>query len=335
MRRRLGRGSTQINSVPNSVPSSHSSRVLLSLQIAELFYREHISQKQIAKRLNISAASVSRFLEFARQNNLVQISIVAPVPVELAWRLSKHKRLQSVRRVEIAGRSRSQVGQAGAKIIEEWIASHRPRPNELPTMVIDGGCTLAEMINFLSPRPETELQILPICADPPSYLTSAVELSATFAAKFRGAKLLRVPAFTGPPLDPIHHAVQSAAKNASIIALGVGPWTLGKTALEFVRHLGKDPAKMRKEFKQVQAVCGYCPLDEMGEYVRVPLIEERMPRAISFASIQERARDAQCLSILMANSKEKATAVLRAVDARLCNTLLVDEELAEELLKYA
>lgn len=54
-------------------------KVKNSLEAAQLYYMEDFSQSQIAKRMSISNATVSRLLQFARDKGIVKISIDNPL----------------------------------------------------------------------------------------------------------------------------------------------------------------------------------------------------------------------------------------------------------------
>ena len=49
---------------------------------AELYYRENLSQQEVAQRLGVSRSTVSRMLQFARDEGIVHIEIRRPSPAE-------------------------------------------------------------------------------------------------------------------------------------------------------------------------------------------------------------------------------------------------------------
>lgn len=67
-------------------------KVKNSLEAAKLYYMEDLSQSQIAKKMCISNATVSRLLQFARDKGIVQVTIENPLydPAEMSRRLTEH-----------------------------------------------------------------------------------------------------------------------------------------------------------------------------------------------------------------------------------------------------
>jgi DNA-binding transcriptional regulator LsrR (DeoR family) len=59
------------------LPDSATASVLAA---AELYYQDHLSQQQIADRLGVSRSTVSRMLQVARDQGIVQIEIRRPSP---------------------------------------------------------------------------------------------------------------------------------------------------------------------------------------------------------------------------------------------------------------
>lgn len=67
-------------------------KVKNSLEAAKLYYMEDLSQSQIAKKMCISNATVSRLLQFARDKGIVQVTIENPLydPAEMSQLLTEH-----------------------------------------------------------------------------------------------------------------------------------------------------------------------------------------------------------------------------------------------------
>jgi DNA-binding transcriptional regulator LsrR (DeoR family) len=298
-----------------------------ALRVAELYYRDHKSQKQIASAIQVSQATVSRLLDYGRESKLVHVTIHAPVNALLSQQVLGHLQPWGVREVIVAGYSRSHVGQAAADQIGELLRSRKQA-----TLVIDGGMTIGEMITSLPRDLTTLIKVVPICADPPSYLVSAVELAAQLAAKCPFVENVKIPQFAGRALQKEHRKVQEIAAAADIVVLGVGPWKTTYTALEFIRHVGEVPQTVKQAHPDVLAVCGYCPITNRLELEHIPFLDERMPRSLSFSQMQALAQNSRCVVMLLAHSIKKCEAVLTAVRARLCNTLVVDEDLAKAIL---
>lgn len=305
----------------------HRQKVENALEASELFYKKKLTQKQIAKILKLSAPSVSRLLQFAREEDLVRIFVVPPREINLARSLRDGLRSRGLESVEVvvAGRTRAHVGQTAAVYFQKHGHSNT-------TVVLDGGKTLEEFVRTLPSGVFTNIRIVPICADPPSYSVSAWELMTLLSTKFPTSECIKVPQHRGGRLDDRIEFAAAAAKKAKFVFLGVGPWQRNYTALEFVEHLGHDPDKLRDKYKEVRAVAGYCPMDANGDYVEVEELEEAMPRSLTFEGIRSLARDKDCRVVLVAHSVAKRDAVEIVLKSRLCNTIIVDEQLADSLI---
>ena len=66
-------------------------RISQSVEVAKLYYIDELDQKEIAKKLDVSRPTVSRLLQYARENQIVNIEIHNPYAkaIELGEELSK------------------------------------------------------------------------------------------------------------------------------------------------------------------------------------------------------------------------------------------------------
>lgn len=66
-------------------------RISQSVEVAKLYYIDELDQKEIAKKLDVSRPTVSRLLQYARENQIVNIDIHNPYAkaIELGEELSK------------------------------------------------------------------------------------------------------------------------------------------------------------------------------------------------------------------------------------------------------
>ena len=306
--------------------SAERRRLFQALRAIELHYLEHKPHKDIAKELRVSSATVSRLLEFGRQQGLVQISVSPPRDIAKAATIQGLLKQFGVRHVDVAGDSQLHVGEYAAKYLKDNLKSNS-------VLVLDGGKTIDVMVRALPDHGLPKMRVVPICADPTNYNVSAVEHVARLALKCANVDPVKVPQFRGAILDSTHDDVRAIARDARIVVLGVGPWSPSFTALEFLKFLGHNPTEMMKRHKQVAAVVGYCPITTKCTYHAIDEVETLMPRALDFADIRRLAKSDDADVILLAHSAEKASAVALACQARACNMLIIDEGLADELIK--
>lgn len=53
-------------------------RISQSVEVAKLYYIDELDQKEIARKLDVSRPTVSRLLQYARENKIVNVDIHDP-----------------------------------------------------------------------------------------------------------------------------------------------------------------------------------------------------------------------------------------------------------------
>ena len=297
----------------------------LRLQLCDLYYNKELSYREIKEKTGWSQSTISRAIQAAKAEKLVQISIRPPLNHQQGAQVVAAFRSAGIRRVIVAGRYGT-VAQAAARFFES-------EGRSCATVVLDGGKTVRDFVVEISDGVFDALKIIPIGADPPSYETSAYEMMTLFAFKIPNAQRGRLPNHKRPRLLPILDAIRADARQADFVFLGAGPWKPGYTASEFVKHLGFDTDEMREKHPEIECVCGYCAMNAAGEPVSLPAdLEEMMPRALEFRDLQDLAGKEGCTVALLAAGAEKTDTVRTVVKAGICNTLIIDGPLAAGLL---
>jgi deoxyribonucleoside regulator len=300
----------------------------LLLDVARLFYVEQKPQKRIAAALRIHPSRVSRLVAEARRKNLVHFTLCPPTENILAEHLQEHLRQTRVRHVTVSQPGRSQVAMTAARYFEEDVGRSGM------TLVLDGGFTMTEFVDALKPGRYERVTIVPIAADPPSYDASAYELMTRLSVKYPiGVSCRKPPLHTVPFLEGEHRKVRAAAAKADAVLLAAGPLHANPTAMKFMRHLGVDSRRISSGYRNVEGFCGYHAVDEQGRPVRIRELEERMPRSLRFEQLAEMSAGAKCRTILVAATARKARAIASIIRGGMCNTLVVDSDLAAALLR--
>jgi len=140
---------------PRSAPDYY----LLS-KVSTLYYLRDQTQQEIADRLRLSRPTVSRLLQEARDQGIVQITVAPPrgLHIELETRLEERYGLRTVQVVDAEpGQSpellRRQVGTAGAAYLARTI-----QPGE--TLGMAWGTTLSAMVQAMTPLPTTDVRVV-------------------------------------------------------------------------------------------------------------------------------------------------------------------------------
>ncbi|MBI4926664.1 MAG: sugar-binding transcriptional regulator [Anaerolineae bacterium] len=123
----------------------------LLVKVSKLYYEEGLSQDDIILRLNLSRSKISRLLQQARDEGIVQITVVTPKHLysDLENRLEKHFGLQEAVVVEThAGDTQENVlralGVAAAGYLERAVTAST-------TLGISWGSTLNSMVAAMRP----------------------------------------------------------------------------------------------------------------------------------------------------------------------------------------
>lgn len=255
-----------------------SSRSQLS-KAAQLYYIEEISQHLIAKRMNVSVASVSRALDKARKLGIVRITIHADahdfsqmeIALEQAFGLRECLLVPSFEQIE-------HVYAAMARSLAEILGRILRRGD---TLGLSWGETLKALGDNMAPVPVKDVDVVPITGalgtiDTGIYPSS---LARVFAEKFGGTPyLMNTPAIVGS--DAIRRSLMSDSsfqqiremwKRLNVVVLGAG-------------GLGKDSSMFRagifsaSELEAMQeaggvAACNFILFDEEGNAVRAEVAD--------------------------------------------------------------
>jgi DNA-binding transcriptional regulator LsrR (DeoR family) len=282
--------------------------------------------REAAERLGIGMAKAFRLKQLAQETGILRTHLLYLPPPHLALQSELQSRLlqHGMREVVVC---RASVPQRTARYFEDGI-------QDKDTVVVDGGVTIRKFVRSLSEPLVRDLNIMPVCADPPSYEYSAYETVVTMAVKCQSLETRTHIPSPGDTASAAHwRRLRRIALRARYVFLGTGPWQAGYTALEFVRHFGHDPRAFRARYPNVKSTCGYFALDEKGQHVPLPDIDCVVGRALLFEDLQRLASGRKCHAVLVAGSRSKVTAVKNAILARVCNTLIIDEELGQGLLR--
>ncbi len=157
----------------------------LMAQVARLYYEDNETQEEIASALTLSRPKISRLLQQARDEGIVQISIYDPSDRDeaLAHRLVQVFGLKTAIVVPTgAGLTNRHLGHAAARYLMETL-------HDGDTLGIGWGRTLCEVVNALPDRErEAHVHVLPLVGGlgqvAPSFQVN--ELAQRLAVSFGG-----------------------------------------------------------------------------------------------------------------------------------------------------
>jgi DNA-binding transcriptional regulator LsrR (DeoR family) len=324
--------------------SQPSREVRQMVQCLELYYRQARSQKDIAKALGVSAATVSRLLKRAMDEGLVRVELDLPRTEELETGLVQRYGLREAVVVASGGRGdlRAELGAAAAAYFEK-VAGNGMR------IGLSCGFTLYHTIHSLRERRFRDLTLYPLSGESTLKLVDIFSntLVGMMAAKYRP----HVRAYALPVQhllslteiererrrllrDPEVRSIYDAARAVDIALVGVG--VIAEQTPGFC-SLAESYGVSVKRLRQLGVVgeINYQPFDAEGRVVDRPEL-----RALSRRLLSVEAEHLQALSkrddryvIAVAGGRAKVEALRGALAGRLLNTLVTDEDAAVALLR--
>ncbi|WP_076460491.1 sugar-binding transcriptional regulator [Limosilactobacillus caccae] len=306
-------------------------RIILALKTATLYYRDGLNQNDIAAELDISRATVSRLLQFCRERGLVTIKInnpIAPLHQLEVDLLAKYPALRKLIIVPGENDPLEEVGQAGANYIERIVQNG-------DIIGLGWGKTVYQVGLHLNPKDVSDITVVQMKGSMSNTDTRnyAFETVNTFANAFN-----TIPQYLPLPVIFDHAKTRELVANDThikhIMKLGVksniAVFTVGTvrdSALLF--KLGYF-TKQEQQTLQEEAVGDVFSrfIDSKGRIVNQQINE----RTIGIALPELRKKKH---SILVAANVAKVPAVHGVLTAGYANTLVIDQESANNLVAFS
>jgi len=312
----------------------------------ELYYRQAKSQKDIARALGVSAATVSRLLKRAYDDGFVRVELDLPRMAELEAALVERYSLRDAVVVATGGRGdvKEELGAAAAAYFEK-IAANGMRVG------LSCGFTLYQTIRQLRERRFRDLALYPLSGESTLRQVDLFPntLVGMMAAKYRP----HVQAYALPVhhllslgeiererrrllRDPEIRTIYDAAQNVDIALVGIG--LIGEQTQGFcslAESYGVSVGRLRQ--LGVVGEINYQPFDREGRLVDRPELRVLMRRIVSVGSdrLQALSRGADRSVVAIAGGRAKLEAVRGALAGRFMNVLVTDEDVATALVRRA
>lgn len=304
------------------------------LQAARLYYEDNRTQAQIARALKTSRPTVSRLLQQARQEGIVQIKIVDPNSTHSALEEQLLAAFPLVEAIVVSVESeavdvtRHRIGQAAARYLERTLQNG-------DRVGIGWGRTLSEVVNALEPRRPVRIQVIPLIGGlgqiAPAFQVH--ELARTMAEAFGATwQNFYVPALVES--DRIAASLLRSADVRQVAAqwqsLDVAVVGIGNVDLEtdlqmlFVDYLTPET---QARLRQACAVGDICVrfFDAQGKPCA------NVIRGVVGIELKQLKRARRRIGV--AGGAAKAEALLGALRGRYINVLITDESAARRVLE--
>lgn len=306
----------------------------LLVKVARLYYEQNLTQQEIAGMLRISRPKVSRLLQQARDERIVQIVVVAPQGVfaDLERSLEQRFGLKEAVVAEISpGASPAitarELGAAAAEYLCRVV-------QDGDVLGLAWGVTLAATVDALPTETKRNVRVAQIIGGlgEPSAEVHATGLARRVAQAFGATlSLLPAPGVVGNAevrkillSDPhISHALQQAAQ-ASLLLVGIGAPTPDAVLLRDGDILSWEEVRGLTDRGAVGDIALRF-FDINGEPIRSE-IDERVI-GLDLDTLRSRPH-----VIGVAGGPAKFAPILGAVRGKLINVLVTDHLTAEQLL---
>lgn len=304
----------------------------LLTKVSELYYLQHLTQQQIARRLRLSRPKVSRLLKQARRLGIVQITIRgASQFVELESELERRYRLLEAVIVETPSPGddallKKQLGAAAADYLRRTVQAG-------DVIGMTWGTTLQAMIQQLQAMPTTKVHVVQTLGGigPPEAEAYAADLSRRLAQLLQApVTLLPAPGIVHRPearevllSDRYVQAALSLFPRLTVAYTGIG-------ALSTNPVFQTNDEQLQRFYEELQAAGAIGDIamrfyDSRGRSVRTSLDQHLIG-----ITLEELRRVPRVVGI--AGGPAKVEAIRGALRGGYIKVLITDHETAEQLL---
>lgn len=303
-----------------------------AVTISRLYYLEGATQAQIAKQLNLSRPTISRALQYARDNNIVNIQVNDPLSNvdDLRAQLQRKYQLDDVVIADVDPTGNYQedldlLGQAAAAYLPQIIQDN-------DTIGISWGRTLAAVARHLQPSDRKNVQVVYLkgTVANSTHNNFVVEVTKHFNACYHTqAEILPLPViFDNQDIkkmvvkDRFIHSILTAAQQAQVALFTVGTTAPDATLFELGYLNKKEIAKLQKE--SVGDIVSQF-VDADGQIVDPALTARTV--ALPIDQLKEKRQ-----AVLVAGGMTKLPAIRAALAGRYANVLVTDTNVALHLI---
>ena len=293
---------------------------------ATLYYKEKLSQQEIAKRLNVSRPWVSKLLSRAEDLGIVKIEIVSPLSgnSELERNLCEKYGLQHAGVAD--KKDRDYVSLAAAQYFVSQLESN-------DVVGIGWGDAISRFLRELTPLHLPNVHTVPLAGSFGATKETLPNYHAIELARKLGGQphLLHLPAFCGSQEEydllsesQMWNELRHMGEHADLAVVGIG--TLFSSFLTRNQVLSEGEQKELAEAGAVGDVILHF-LNEEGETVETELTKRLL--RVDIAEVKKHARTV----IAIAEGLEKLPVIRAALRRGLADSFFTDTETAEALLR--
>ncbi len=306
----------------------------LLTKIATLYYKNGLTQQQVAQRLGISRQSIGRYLKRAQDSGIVEIKIHSPVSqsADLEYKLEKTFRLHEVIVVQPPADTDASIketlGEAGAAFLERRVKNGDIIGVTWSSTVLQ----CAMHLDKVGARKVTVVQMNG-SLDRSAYSTRAEHIVDRIAEAFGGKAVALAAPLMVDRSDIIESLLSDSriaaaldlARKANVALFGVGDVS-EQSSLFKTGYMDKQMLRRLRRGSNgaVGDICGRF-YDAQGRVCSQELDERTL--AIELEKLRSKE-----LAVAIAGGLHKVEAILGMLRGRYCNVLITDVETASALL---
>ena len=307
----------------------------LLVRIAEMYYQEDKNQSQIAKELNIHRTTISRLLKKSREEGIVQITINYDLTGTYSTEqyLEKEFGLSKAIVVPVSSEvSREQKNKLLGIAASDYLLDVL---EDSMTMGFSWGQTLAALISEMGHKELNNITCLPMIGGPSGKLPSEYHVNTiTYeAAKKINGRALLIDSPAIPETPALKKSLMENTFNQELVSLwsklDVAVFGIGSPYLQAKDHwrqfYGEDVLAALAE-KEVAGDIVSRFYNQAGEQILSPL-DNRI------IGIQLNELKKAKIRLALAESLDKAKAILGALYGGYVTTLVTTEETAQEIIR--
>ena len=300
------------------------------VQIANMYYKDNLSQQEIANQLGVSRSLIATYLQRARDQQIVRIEIADPRDdsAHLALELSRRFHIEKAALVPHGHKSDELTRRAVAAEAAKFIST---RMKDGDVLGIGWGRTTSRMVDLLAPTRSLPVDVAPLLGESghESTYSQMNHLILRTAQRFGGQPhFLLAPMVVGSPelrellwQDEVVRGVATQWDRMTIACFGIGvlPPTAGMIA-----YIGDAYTPMLIAKGAVGDVCVH-PFNQRGDILETPLTDCMIGVGV------KQLKRTPC-RVAVASGVSKAKAVIGALRTGLITHLFVDTALAEAVI---
>lgn len=304
----------------------------LLIQVAEMYYVKGLSQKEIAKKINVSRSNVSRMLKTCLEKKIVEIRInyTSSMGVYLQDKIKELFGLSNaivVRTGSSLEETKMNIGKAAAQYLESILQDGM-------TLGVAWGTTIYHLVQAFRPVKKLHVDIVQLLGGTGArdLNTDGLELARNFARVLKGnCYILQAPLIVQNKVvkdlllaEPDISQHFERASKVDVAVVGIGSNRPEVSALLRAGYLSKEESEDLLSMGVVGDICGnqidingnLCPIDLNERTIGIRLEQlKRIPLVIGLAA-----------------GTEKAESILGGLRGKIINSLITDESTALSLI---